>query len=310
MRTIVLLNPSADMGRASEKWQSIAHEMAKILPSAPSVQDRMRSWGRQIEEGARQGRVLIVAAGGDGTVHLVAGLILSLPELLRSRISMGAVGLGSSNDFHKPLDRGRFFGGIPVRCSVADAVDQNALRVEFLGIDGSWRTEFAVANASVGMIAFGNDLFERRWSPVGVSRRLGASAGIACASLASVVLSKDVRLNLAVDGGAVYEGATSLLGVYVNRHFAGSLRYSDETNALSGHMGVTLLGDTTVRERFSLLAAATNGGLPGPPRSRLWHGRSCHSVFENTTLLEMDGEIRRVKEFRASLLRGALRVCQ
>jgi diacylglycerol kinase family enzyme len=59
---------------------------------------------RELERGETD----FVAAGGDGTVNAVVSALVenASPDALR-RIRLGAVGLGSSNDFHKPLSEDR-----------------------------------------------------------------------------------------------------------------------------------------------------------------------------------------------------------
>lgn len=52
-----------------------------------------------------------IAVGGDGTVNLLAQALLESVEW--REISLGALGTGSSNDFHKP--RRKRFHGLPAR---------------------------------------------------------------------------------------------------------------------------------------------------------------------------------------------------
>ncbi len=77
---------------------------------------RGRSVARPGGGGARCRRLVLHRGGGDGTVHaLVEALALAPRRPPLDHLTLGAVGLGSSNDFHKPV--GRRVGGVPVRLS-------------------------------------------------------------------------------------------------------------------------------------------------------------------------------------------------
>jgi len=309
MKTIVLRNPTAGGGKALAKWRRIAGELDALKSSAAPVYDDRATWPQRIRETAQQGDVLVIAAGGDGTVHDVANMILSFDADQRRRVCLGAIGLGSSNDFHKPAS-GANFRGVATRCSADRPVLQNVLRITFTDEDGGVHIERVVANASAGVVARGNDLFNRRWGPVGVARALGPGPGIVCASVCAIALRRSAAVALRVDGEDVFNGGGPLVGLFVNRHFAGSLSYADQTDVQSDHMGVAVLEDVGLPARLSLLSAATNGGLAASSRLRLLHATQCECTFESAQLLEMDGEVVRAKSFRADLDRASLKVCR
>ena len=309
MRTLVLINRKAGSGEATEGWQRIAPKLVNVLGARPSLYDESRDWRRPIEEAARAGPCLVTAAGGDGTVHRVANLLLALRPALRERTLLGAVGFGSSNDFHKPADEHSRFLGVPVRCWPRRTIRQNVLRVDYLDPAGDWHTEYAVASASVGVVALGNDLFNRRWGPVGACRSLGTAPGIWCASLAGVCRRGGIPVTLSVDGRPAYEGMTCLLGFYVNRHIGGGLSYPNSVDPGSPYMGISLLANVTVLRRVYLLGRAARGALPGPPHTLLWRALTSRCVLERPVLLEMDGEVTRAREIHVRLVPRALRVC-
>jgi len=309
MKTIVLRNPTAGGGKALAKWRRIAGELEALESDAAPVCDDRATWPRQVREALRHDDILVIAAGGDGTVHDVANIILSLDVGEKRRVCLGAIGLGSSNDFHKPAC-GTSCCGVPVRCDANHVALQNVLRLTVTGEDGGVRIKRVVANASAGVIARGNDLFNRRWGPVGVVRALGPGPGIVCASVCAVALQRTAAVALRVDGEDVFSGAAPLVGLFVNRHFAGALSYADQTDVQSEHMGVAFLEDVGLPARLSLLSAAANGGLAASSRLRFLHATQCECTFESPQLLEMDGEVVRAKSFRADLERASLKVCR
>jgi hypothetical protein len=326
MRTLVLLNRNAGAGQAAGNWRGLAAKLANVLGAKPAVYDETCDWRKRIEEASSHGPCLVTAAGGDGTVHRVANLVLTLPLELRSRTVLGALGFGSSNDFHKPPGEHSRFLGIPARCWPGHTVQQSILEVSYLDPSGLWHDAYAVMSASIGMVALGNDLFNRRWGPVGACRALGTSAGIWCASLAGVWRQKGISVDLRVDGRLVYGGTTCLLGFYVNRHIGGRLSYPAPTvrspegesprPPFGGHldggaprMGISLLSDVSVGRRLFLLGRAATEALPGPPQTLLWWAHTAECLVHQPTLLEMDGEVVHAREVRVHLVPKVLRVC-
>lgn len=309
MRTLVLLNRKAGSGEAAKNWQRIASKLVNILGAKPSVYDETFDWKEPIEEASSAGPCLVTAVGGDGTVHRVANLVLALPPDRRARTILGAVGLGSSNDFHKPSDEHSRFLGVPVRCWPRRTVHQDILRVDYLDADAVRHTEYVVTSASVGMVALGNDLFNRRWGPVGVCRSLSEGLGIWSASLGAVCRQKGIPVDLSVDGRPAYAGTTCFVGFYINRHIAGSLTYADEAGVGSARMGVLVLPDVGLLRRIYLLARAARRALGTSPQALVRQAVTSRCRAGQPALLEMDGEVTRVREMHVRFVPRALRVC-
>jgi YegS/Rv2252/BmrU family lipid kinase len=93
----MILNPNADMGRA---WQ-LASDLRPIVDEFGGADWSGTVYPTHATELARQaadeGYELVVAAGGDGTVHEVVNGLMRVPAERRPR--MGVVPLGSGNDF-------------------------------------------------------------------------------------------------------------------------------------------------------------------------------------------------------------------
>jgi YegS/Rv2252/BmrU family lipid kinase len=93
----LILNPISNHGRAG----SVADGLAGIVAEAGSLE-----WGRTTHAGhavelARQARQegcdLVIALGGDGTVHEVVNGLMQIPA--KDRPALGVVPIGSGNDF-------------------------------------------------------------------------------------------------------------------------------------------------------------------------------------------------------------------
>jgi len=93
----IILNPNADLGRA---WRSAA-DLRPIVDAYGGA-----DWSGTVypahdaelaQQAAEQGYELVIAAGGDGTVHEVINGLMQAPQDRRPRF--GVIPLGSGNDF-------------------------------------------------------------------------------------------------------------------------------------------------------------------------------------------------------------------
>lgn len=96
-KTRFIVNPSADKGRAGR----LAEEFRPILDSFGEVEFCATTHPTHGSELASQageaGCSLVIAAGGDGTIHEVVNGLMQVP--LEARPRLGIVPLGSGNDF-------------------------------------------------------------------------------------------------------------------------------------------------------------------------------------------------------------------
>ena len=119
----VILNPMADMGNA---WK-VANDLRPILNEYGNADWSGTVYPTHATELARQageqGYDMIIAMGGDGTVHEIVNGIMQLPE--NQRPILGIVPVGSGNDFAHAI-------GIPME---SDHALDHALKGEPSTID-------------------------------------------------------------------------------------------------------------------------------------------------------------------------------
>ncbi len=308
---LVLLNPTAGGGRASRQWRRCGVELEQQFGRLDLLQtgDPRRTRGR-IADALRRGERRFVAAGGDGTVNLLIGTLASLATAdLISRITVGAVGLGSSNDFHKPFRNGAAGGGIPRR------LDFDAATLHDIGVllytDGSGiaRRRYWINNASIGVTADGNYRFNTPDLVLKGLKRAATGPAIGYAALRALLAHRPRLMTLHTDEQPAVSLSVSNLGVVKNPHFAGSLRYDSPREPAGGQFYVHVLEGQPLSRLLAALHDLSRGRFMGRDGSRSWRAARLAVEAADPFAIEMDGEVVLARRACFALLPHHLRVC-
>ena len=288
---LVIVNPNANNGRARTKWQQIRSQVADLVgPFNECVAPDPDAVRHCIANALGRGEHRFVAAGGDGTVNLVMTDLVELasPAVLE-HISFGAIGLGSSNDFHKP--KRTTIDGVPCRLDFSHSLRHDIGRTVYVDPTGACGVRHWLINASVGTTAAGNWLYNRAAGLVGWLKRCSASLGMIGAALTAVVRNRRVPVTLEREDGSRESLLLCNLGIVKNPHFTGVLKYDSPYEPNSGDFFVHLLVSASLWDTIVTLARLARGRFAGRVTARTWRTR--HLVLESTEpfAVEGDGEI-------------------
>ena len=281
---LVLLNPAARHGRAARLWERVRPEVEERFEPEVVPLDPSGAWRAAIGSSLGAGTRVVVAAGGDGTVHALAEAVtVERGNVPLREITLGAVGLGSSNDFHKPV--ARRIAGIPVRLEAARAAPRDLGRVRWQNPEGGAHETVLVVSASAGLVADGNVLFS--------SGRLGRflpAVAIAAAALRAIARNRRVRLLLR-PGGASRPVALSSFSVLKTPWLSGCLRYDVPVAHDDGLFAVALCEAASRWRLLWTLASLFRGRFAGRPGTRTFCTAALEIEAESPFPLEIDGEV-------------------
>lgn len=299
---LVLLNPAARHGRARRLWDRVRREVegrfeSSVVPIHPG-----EAWKRDVRGSLRSGTRVFLAAGGDGTVHALAGAVVEGRENVPlGDIRLGAVGLGSSNDFHKPFKR--LSSGIPLRLDADRAAPRDLGRVRWIDGAGHERESVLVVSASAGVVAEGNALFN--------SCRLGRrfpSLAIGISALSAIARHRASRFFLHHDENHE-EIELSSLSVLKTQWLSGSLRYDLPVAADDGLFGVALCEAMGSRRLLGTLIGLACGRFLGRPGTRAFRTAALELDADVPFLLEIDGEVGPARHATFDLFPERLLAC-
>ena len=283
-RALVVLNPAARHGRAGQLWRRVLGAVEERFDSSIVPADLDGRWKEEVEGALRSGIRTFVAAGGDGTVHaLTEALVERRGETALSDLRLGAVGLGSSNDFHKPFRT--VLSGIPVRLDAATALPRDLGRVRWLDVAGRERESVLVVSASAGVVADGNALFSRC--------RAGGrfpSLAIAVSALRAIARCRGFPARLRRDGRSE-ELVVSSLSIFKTPWLSGSLRFDLPIAPDDGLLGVGLCEGMGRWRLLGTLASLSRGRFAGCAGTRAFRTTCLALEADAPFLLEIDGEV-------------------
>ena len=306
---LVLLNPHAAYGRASSIWETVRDELASRVGAFRVVETTTPEDARcAVADAVEGGETVVVAAGGDGTVHEVANALIRTDGA--REVALGAVGLGSSNDFHKPYRRDAFIGGVPVRVDCEHAGPRDVIRLSVEPPEGAKTVSYAVLNASIGITAETNAVFNDAPPFVRAARTLSIDAAIVAAMLTTLARFRDIPCRLAIDGADEGIRSVSNLGVIKSTHFAGSFTYDTPLEPDDGLVSVNLCERLTRFQAVATLAALGRGRFRGRPKTTSWTARHVAVASEEPFAVEMDGEVERARSVEFSVLQKGIRCCR
>jgi diacylglycerol kinase (ATP) len=283
----LVFNPAADRGRAAARRGDIhAYLKGRGVGVAWHVTEGP-GHAQQIVSGLPDG-ALVVAVGGDGTVHEVAAGCVGSGRV------MGVLPVGSGNDYVKALGVGTDLGqalkvvvGGVIRS--VDTGEVNGIRFNNgLGIGFDAEVAAGVAEAPRYLGGFGGYL----WS---VGRLLW---GFEC---------HEARLKLG--GGEEITAETILVAVALGTTYGARFRLAPESSLDDGEFDVVWSGEVGRAEVLSLIPAVLRGTHLGHRKVHFARASGVEVSLETPLPAHVDGEmIPPTRSFRAHVLPRSLRV--
>ena len=284
----MVVNPVAGRGRA-ERARAVAEAYfaEHDMPLQVLVTEGKGHAAQLVAELPHDAHV--VALGGDGTVHEVAGPCLNTDRTL------GVVPSGSGDDFAFAL-------GIDRKDTRAalDIVRRGFVRA----VDGGVVNGEPFVNA-VGM-GFDADVAARVWTAPGILHGMGAYLWAIGVALKDFALA-DARVE--VDAQVVHDGPALLVGVQNGPRTGGSFLFAPDAAIDDGLLDVLVAGRFSRLGAVGILPRLTRGAHLGHPEVRAFRGRQIRVTWSRTRPYHMEGEVAEpAQEIDVSVQPAALRV--
>ncbi|MFI5263856.1 MAG: diacylglycerol/lipid kinase family protein, partial [Candidatus Kapaibacterium sp.] len=222
---VILVNPNSGGGNAMRKWNTIRHEFEHREDIHVIFTKSSKEAEAVIMECIIKGERHFIAAGGDGTVNaLLQTLIVHSDQY--PDLALGAIGLGSSNDFHKPFSKDRKKTNIPMQTDFSRLTMRDVGVVSYTNERGADREKYWLLNASIGITAEANAFFNLQTGSrmMRMAKKLNTKAAIFYAALRTILVYRNIQLTLEASSSKRTLCMTNL-GIVKSPHFAGDFTY-------------------------------------------------------------------------------------
>jgi len=240
---LVIVNPASAGGATQSAWPRLASDLRTHFgPFACAFTQTSGDAIRLAEEGARAGRALIIACGGDGTVSEVAnGILRSGGET-----ALGILPSGTGGDFRRTLK-------ISKRTPAAAAILRDGKtrvidvgRAIFQNSEGEEVERYFLGVASFGMSAEiiarvkedGKSFLPKRSANV-----LGGKASFALATVRATLAAPRRRVKVKLDASPQRHITVAQICVANARYFGGGMNIAPDALLDDGKFDVIVIGD-------------------------------------------------------------------
>jgi diacylglycerol kinase (ATP) len=307
---VLFLNTRAAGGTALNKWRSIESEFIhRFRPSrvhmpqnADAMRDRLR---HAIENGEKD----FVAAGGDGTVNTLLNSICEFahPTELPG-IRLGAVGLGSSNDIHKPFLKAQFVGDVPCKVDFSNAYLRDVGCLTF-GENEHRTQRYFLANASSGVTAEANWFFNNPTVTLEFLKRVSTGAAILYAAVRTILLYRNFKCTIQVGQNERHTTLLTNLAVMKNPHVSSNFLYDTPVSPNDGAFAINLSECMSKLELLNLLYSLSHGRFTHLRHTQSWSQPSVAVSCPEPMAVEYDGEIVTTRSAEFTVLPKHIQVC-
>jgi len=306
--TYIIVNPNCHQGRGWKRWLSIKSDVLKQLPGAKEVVTKnMDDLNEQLDSlfHSRE-ETIVVSAGGDGSIHYLANKLLGSGPVDKSKITLGAIGLGSSNDFHKPFRS--LIKNIPVRIDTAGPfLSHDAGRALYIDENNNQQEKFFVVNASFGATAEGNWNFNNPGRILKWLKKNTTSVAIHYTAISTILSYKNKFCSVRFDNEErnVQMSNINLLKI---PYVSGSLHYQQSIFPDDGRLGLNICHNMSKRELLQTLFDLEKGNFATNGNKLSLLTDQFHLASKTPIVFECDGETIKTSEVQISVIPKAIKL--
>ncbi|HWP82757.1 MAG TPA: diacylglycerol kinase family protein [Bacteroidota bacterium] len=285
-RILVIINAHAGGGRGKSRWERLrealfvnGRRIDEHFTTQPGEATRIA------RDAARGGYTTIVAAGGDGTLNEVLNGVIHGDQLVSPNVTLGHIGLGSSNDFLRSVGRSR-----PGELlSTATTVD--VVKLQCHHIYGTAIVRYFLLNSSIGMISRAIEIFNRPSFLRRLLRQIHPDTAAAIAGLNSVSRPVQFLCAISLDGSPMFEGIVNSVAIVKSPHLGGGMDYGTEYRPEDGRFSVVVFRKTSRLEMIWLMKKFYDGSVVDHRAVNRNSGSEAHITADGAPMIEADGEL-------------------
>jgi diacylglycerol kinase (ATP) len=308
-KAVIIINTSCHQGKGWKRWQSIRTEVLQRLPAG--CKEVLLEKGVKLKEllhpyVGQQERTLIISAGGDGSVHYLVNHLLTDGNEYARHVTLGAIGLGSSNDFLKPF--GEKIKGIPVRINYAGgSLQHDTGMASYLDDTNLEKRKYFIVNASVGVTAKANWNFNNPGFFLRMLKKQATSAAIVYTAVSTILGHRNQNLSLRFNDRNL---STSVSNINILKvpFVSGSFYYKQAVLPDDGQLALNICMNMSKRELLSVLNQLQKGNFAASNKTITQFATGIDIRSDKEFVFECDGETEKTRSLQIMILPNAISI--
>lgn len=298
----VVVNPAAGGGRLSAAWPELARMLEARLGPLDVLHTTAPGHGRDLAaQHVRNGRALVIAAGGDGTANEVADGILSVG----GRPELGVISVGTGRDFIRTIGKGGDLRAAVEAIGLGRTQRIDAGRVTYTADGGGIEARHFINVASLGV----SGPTVRAVNASKRNRRVHAKAAFYFHTVMELLKYRTQRVTLRFDDGETISVETALVAVANGRFFGSGMMIAPDAAFDDGLFDVLVYraeGKLRMVLDFNLIYRGSHVSLPRVRIKRCRWVEVSPASQGDDAIIEIDGESPGRIPARFEILPGAL----
>ena len=305
---IILINKNSGGGTALKKWNRVYPKLNFNGSTKTLFVNTNSSTDEFVLEAIDKGKTDFVIAGGDGSINYFLNHIIDLlePDILKE-VKIGAIGIGSSNDFHKPFQPNNTIDNIPYKLNFQNAVKRDVGCLLYEKNNESFMKYFLI-NASVGVTAEGNNFFNNPDFILKSLKKMSAQSAITYAAIKNILSYKNFKVTMESNNES-FTANISNMGILKSSFFTGKLRYQSNPLPDNGLFDILLYGSLSKMKLLKLFYNLSKGKSDSTLNKIFWQTDKLKISSDIEFAVEFDGEVITTKTVEFSVIPRLIKVC-
>jgi YegS/Rv2252/BmrU family lipid kinase len=242
-RTVVIVNPRSQGGKAGTDWPYLADRIRRSVPFEVATTSAPGDATRLTREALRGGAERVVALGGDGTINEVMNGFFEDGKPVAPEAALALLPYGTGGDFRKTVRVSKDFDE-----AVATLAADRRRRIDVGRIDLTTAGDGRAVRMFINIASFGMSGVVDRL--VNQSKKRFGKLSFLIASTRGMLAYDNRRVRLTFDGAAAdaLETTINTVAVANGQYFGGGMHVAPDAQVDDGLFDVVAIGDVGVAE--------------------------------------------------------------
>lgn len=306
----LILNTYAGGGRAEKKWSQIKNTINQKFKDLRIIKiAEFSDTNSFIQDAITKNEKEFLIAGGDGTINQFINKLIDYADINDIKdIRIGAIGIGSSNDFHKPIFKGNMIAEIPTKINF-NSYELRDVGVIKYKVGSEFFHKYFLLNASIGVTAEANNIFNNPDQILKFFKKYFTGLAILYSAFKSIFCYKNIDAKIIFNSNESYSFPVSNLSIIKNPNISGDLSYPGNADYQNGLLDIYLTHSMNRLDLINLLRSLSKKIFSNNGKTKYCKTSKIKVTADNDFLIEFDGEVIKTNYAEFSILKKHLNIC-